>query len=199
MVSRHVGTRLDTGWRLFSSAKGGKGAGWHFWCNTAIKRNSFADPMSPALSLLGKEPHGSRVRGAGRTRAGPSLYFSPKVQSCASPGGCLGQGRVRPVWLQRQAVGQGPRPKRLVGGTLVAAVSGLHWQKLLSWIEPWPGVGGILLHALFSQHKRSFFLGGPRAQEASLGHGAVQPKNVRDLHLRDCALSIVGLYLLGGG
>lgn len=156
--------------------------------------------MNPALSLLGKEPHGSRVRGAGRTRAGPSLYFSsPKVQSCASPGGCLGQGRVRPVWLQRQAVGQGPRARYLAGGTLVAAVSGMHWRKLLSWIEPRPGVVGIWLHAFFSQHKSSFFLGGPRAQEASLGHSAVQPKNVRDLHLRDCTLFLVGLYLFGGG
>lgn len=55
------------------------------------------------------------------------------------------------------------------------------------------------MHALVSRHKCSFFLGGPRAQEASLGHGAVQPKNVRDLHLRDCALFIEGLYLFGGG
>lgn len=69
----------------------GEGAGWPLWCNTAIKRNSFADRMNPALSLLGKEPHGSEVRDVGRIRDRLSLYpSSPKVQSCASHGGMLG-------------------------------------------------------------------------------------------------------------
>lgn len=176
----------------------GEGAGWPLWCNTAIKRNSFADRMSPALSLLGKEPHGSEVRDVGRISDRLSLYpSSPKVQSCASHGGCLGQGRVRLVRLQRQALGQGPRPRRLAGGTLVAAMSGMHWWKLLSWIEPQPGVVGIWLNALSSRHKSRFFLGRPRTLEASLGHGAVQPKNVRDHHIRDCALFTMGLYRFG--
>lgn len=77
-------------------------------------------------------------------------------------------------------------------------MSGMHWWKLLSWIEPQPGVVGIWLHALSSRHKSRFFLFRPRALEASLGHGAVQPKNVRDHHIRDCNSVYSGIIPIWG-
>lgn len=130
----------------------------------------------------------------GEQGTGLPSTLPPGVQNSASPAGCVDQGRVWPVGLQRRAPGQGPRPgcpageaRDPAGRPVWAAVAEATLQK-----DPWLGSVGIWPSALSSRNKSRFFPG--RAREASLGHGAVQPKNVRDFHIRNCALFTVGLY-----
>ena len=75
--SRQVGDKggLHTGWRFFAS-KGrrertpGKGA-WRSWCNAAIQRMAFADPVRPARWVPVQQRPGSEGWVPGRTRDRP--------------------------------------------------------------------------------------------------------------------------------
>lgn len=208
MVSLLVGARVDASWWLFLQ---GRAAG-HFWCNTAIKRNSFAIPWVLHGHFRGK----SHVGVKSETRAGEPtglLFTPPPPRSRVLPA-------RRDVWAKAdsdrlgsrgghgdEAPGQGGRQvehRKPRTGTLVAAMSGTPWRKPPSGSNPSGGWGafrsppflGILQHSFSSLSKGGFFPRGSRAVEASLGHDAVQPEHVRDPDRKYCTLFTAGLYPL---
>ncbi|XP_044090632.1 collagen alpha-1(I) chain-like [Neovison vison] len=107
---------------LFPSAKGGgRGCGgrggWHTWCNTAIKRNSSADPRAPRCCAFPEsggpgvtwESQAGRATGDGRRATGPPPACprnGPEVQGSPPPTRPGQPGSFR-RWAARQRASPG--------------------------------------------------------------------------------------------